>query len=444
MKSRHKAVFWIVVYMFLVLSPFIILFLAPRPPGREFLRELGVAFGFVGISLMGIQFIPTARLPFLADLFPMDTLYEFHHKLSLLAFGFTLAHPLLLLLNNVYVINLFNLFTAPARAQAGVLAVLALIVLVLTSARRVSLGLDYDVWHILHFLLTLVIIGFGLYHMLAVNYYTSVPAQRVLWLLMGVLWVGMILYTRVVHPIILLRRPYEVVEVTEERANSWSILLAPRGHSGFEFRAGQVAWLKFWRSPFSPLDHPFSIATSEERQEHVGFLIKELGDLTSRMGELEVGQTVYVDGPYGTFDLEDWRDSPNVYIAGGIGLAPIASMLRTLADRKDERPLILFYGNPTWESVILREEIEALQEQLNMKVVHILERPPEGWEGETGFIREEILERHIDFDCSECSFFACGPLPMLDAVVDALESMDVPGERFNRMRQLHMEEYEMA
>ncbi len=284
----------------------------------------------------------------------------------------------------------------------------------------------------------------GLYHMLNVNYYTSVPIQRWLWILMGVLWVGMIAYTRIGRPVLLKQRPYEVVEVNQERGNSWSVTLEPRGHEGFAYRAGQVAWLKFWGSPFSMLDHPFSIASSEENQKQIGFLIKELGDLTSRMGELEIGQTVYIDGPYGTFDLEDWRDSPNVYIAGGIGVAPIMSMLRTLADRQDKRPIVFFYGNPTWESVIMREEIHQLEEQLNMKVVHILERPPEDWEGETGFIRPEILERHIDFECGECVFFACGPLPMLKAVFDSLEALDVPGERINRQRQLHMEEYEMA
>jgi predicted ferric reductase len=438
MKFRQKAVFWIIVYLVLVLSPFIILFLAPRPPGREFLREVAVAAGFAGLSLMGLQFIPTARLPFLAEVFPLDTLYIFHHNVSILSFVLMLAHPLLLVANNPYVLGLFNVFTAPLRAVAGVVALFLIIILVLSSVRREDLGIDYDVWHIAHDLLAVAAVGLTLLHIFRVDYYTAVPAQRILWIVMAVLWGGMLLYVRVVRPIILLQRPYEVVEVIEERGDSWSLVLKPKGHEGMTFRAGQVAWLTVWRSPFSFVDHPFSFTSSAENPERLAFTIKELGDFTSTIEEIPVGKEVYVDGPYGTFDIDHWKGSGYIFIAGGIGIAPVMSMLRTLDDRGDDRELLLFYGNPNWEDVIFKEEIREMQNRLPLGVVHVLENPPEGWQGETGFFNREILKRHIPFDCAECVYFVCGPLPMLDVVYNALCDLGVSRDR------IHMEQYKMA
>ena len=72
MTDTTKARFWIGVCALVILAPLLILFVGPQPAGREFWRELSVALGFAGLSLMGFQFIPTSRLPFLAELFPMD------------------------------------------------------------------------------------------------------------------------------------------------------------------------------------------------------------------------------------------------------------------------------------------------------------------------------------------------------------------------------------
>lgn len=438
MTLKRKEAIWIIIYVLLILSPLLILLLAPRPAGRTFWRELSVALGFVGLSLMGLQFIPTARLPFLGQIFPMDTLYSFHHRISIAAFLLTLAHPVILFIHNPYTLRLLNLFSAPWRARAGVVAILALILLIITSVRRVALGIGYEVWHIWHDIFSVVIAGLALYHIFNVDYYTSVPLQRGLWIVMGVLWGGMLLYIRVIRPWILLQRPYKVVEVIEERGATWSLVLEPVGHEGLTFRAGQVAWLSIGHSPFHIEQHPFSFSSSAENAERFAFAIKELGDFTDEIGDVPVGTTVYVDGPYGTFDLFHHEGTSYVFIAGGIGSAPVMSMLRTLADRNASRPLQFIYGNTTWEGVIFREELERLEQQLNLEVVHVLEKPSEDWEGEAGFITKDVLKRRTCCQDRTCTYFICGPLPMIELVEGALEEMGVPRQR------IYSENYEMA
>jgi len=446
MQRTTKQRFWILIYFILVLAPLLILLLGPQPEGRTFWRELSVGLGFVGLSLMGIQFIPTARLPFLGDVFPPDTLYVFHHRLSIAAFVLTLAHPLVLFIQNPYTILLLNVFTAPWRARAGVAAVVVLLALVVTSVRRVALGLNYENWRLLHDVFSVAIIGFALYHILNVNYYTSVPLQRWLIIGLGLLWGALIIYIRVVKPLMLLQRPYEVVDVIEERGKTWSLILEPMGHDGLTFKAGQVAWLSVGHSPFRIEEHPFSFASSAERAEQLGFAIKELGDFTSTVGDISLGTKVYVDGPYGTFDLYEEPGTGLILIAGGIGSAPVMSMLRTLADRGDDRRIQFFYGNPSWDEIIFREELETLEERLNLEVIHVLEMPPEDWEGESGFIDRDVLSRLLCEDFRDCRYFVCGPIPMIDAVQNALEQMAVSrGQLRSQVRErLHTELYKMA
>lgn len=437
-KNKRKALFWIIVYFLLILSPLLILLLAPRPSGREFLREFSVALAFAGLSLMGLQFVPTARLPFLAEIFPLDTLYIFHHQVSIVSFILVLAHPLLLFVENPYTLNLLNIFTAPWAARAGVTALFLLILLIVTSVKREDLGIDYDHWRVAHDLFAITVSGLALYHIFEVGYYTAVPLQQALWIVMASLWGGLTLYVRVIKPWIMLQRPYEVVEVIEERDVAWTLALQPVGHEGLTFRAGQVAWLTVRRSPFAFREHPFSFTSSAENPERVEFTIKELGDFTSTVKDLNPGQRVYIDGPYGNFDIDHFSGTGYIFIAGGIGIAPIMSMLRTLDDRNDDRHLLLFYGSKRWETLTFREEIEALKERLDLEVIYVLEEPPRTWEGETGFMNKEMLQRHIPFDCTECVYFVCGPLPMIDVVEGALFDLNVSRTR------IHSEQYKMA
>jgi predicted ferric reductase len=438
MKRIPKTVLWLILYGLLILAPLLILLIAPGPPGREFLRELSVAIGFAGLSLMGLQFIPTARLPGLGQVFPIDTLYIFHHHLSVIGFILVIVHPVLLFINNPYTLRLLNVFTAPWRAKAAVSAVALTALLVITSAYRKQIRLKYEAWRLLHDILAVGVAALALYHMFMVNYRMSVPAQRVLWIVYPIVWAGMMGYIHLIRPLRMLRRPYEIVEVIPERGQSYTLRLAPVGHRGIRFHPGQMAWLTLKSSPFWIQEHPFSFASSAERTETIDFAIKELGDMTAQVKDLPPGHRVYMDGPFGVFGI-DRRPAPGyVFIAGGIGITPLLSMLRTMADRGDKTPVIFFYGNPTWESTAFREEIETLGKILNLKTVHVLEKPPDDWEGERGFITRDILDRHLPEDRRAYHYFLCGPLPMIYVVERHLLNLDIP------LRAIVAERYQMA
>lgn len=438
MKKNGQTYLWLAFYLLMVFLPIILLMILPRPEGREFLREVSVGLGFMAMALLGLQTIPTSRLRLVTRVFPMDTLYTFHHGLSIFTFLLAFIHPILLFINNPNTLRLLNLVTAPWRARAAVISVIAMLLLVTTSIWREAMKIRYDIWRWIHDGLSFLAIGLALFHMFKVNYYMSLTYQKVLWLVLTGIWVLIILYLRVIRPIILLRKPYEVVRVVEERGSSWSLYLRPVGHRGMTFEAGQFAWITD-ESPFIFRENPFSFSNSAESEPGlIAFTIKELGDFTSRVKHFQPGDILYVDGPYGTFSIDENYCSSMVLLAGGIGSAPVISILRTLADRNSDVPLIFFYGNPTWDTVIFREELEELQQRLNLKVVYVLERPPEGWTGETGFITAEILQRYLVEGYPDLTYFLCGPLPMIVAVEGALTRIQVPANH------IYSEQYEMA
>jgi predicted ferric reductase len=160
----------------------------------------------------------------------------------------------------------------------------------------------------------------------------------------------------------------------------------PDGHPGFRFSPGPFGWLTVWGSPSKISGHPFSFSSSAEVTDgQVEMSIRNLGDFTSAIRKVPVGQRLYLDGPHGAFTIGNPADI-HVLIAGGVGITPMMSMMRTLADRSDTRPVILLYGSRDWESITFREELEALKARLNLTIVYVLADPPAGWTGEQGFI----------------------------------------------------------
>jgi ferredoxin-NADP reductase len=128
----------------------------------------------------------------------------------------------------------------------------------------------------------------------------------------------------------------------------------------------------------------------------------------------------------------------HVLIAGGIGITPMMSMIRTLADRRDKRPVVLLYGDKDWEAITFREELEALKARLDLRVVHVLAKPPAGWTGEQGYITAEILKRHVPPPYADHEYFICGPDVMMDTIERALGELGVPLSKY------HSERYSFA
>lgn len=437
-----------IIFFLLIASPLFIMPFVAEQLGRGWQRELSVALGFVGLTLAGWQLAPVSRFTPAQKLFNMDKLYTLHHIMSVLSALFVLVHYLLLLMNfesgigiNNWALNLLNIFSAatPLRAKMGVLSLLAYLLITITSVFRQQIKLGYDVWRALHDVFTLILVGGGFTHILLVGRYSAAPAMNFLLWSLTVLWILAALYIRVFKPIYQLRHPYKITEVHPETEGVYSLSLAPQGFDLPAFHPGQVAWLTVGRSPFSLKRHPFSVASSVHNRDHFTFAIKELGDFTSTIKDLKVGETAYIDGPFGHYDITQPENKGIVLIAGGIGIAPAMSVLRTMRDTKDPRPVRLFYGHNVLEHVEFCGELGLLEQSLpDFHCINVLQHPPEDWDGYKGFINTAVLRAELPENYKEFNYFVCGPLPMMKAVRGSLEELAVPKEK------MHFEEFNMA
>jgi predicted ferric reductase len=447
---------WIFVYLVLTLAPLGIVMIAPAitgvpmPAGRSFWTEFSVALGFVGLSTMCLQFVLTARFSFLKAPYGSDIIYQFHKVIAIFSLGLILLHPLVLFVERWDTMK-DRWHTHPWAFWTGTASIVSLLLLILVSVYRAQLRMEYDRWRRWHAILGVLAIAFAVVHVMRVGHYLAEPLQRWLWGGYTLAWLALIVHVRLLKPLREVREPYEVVSVRPQLGGAAALTIRPVLHSGVRFQPGQFAWLTAFSSPLSDREHPFSFSSSAERPE-VEFTIKNLGDFSSRIPTLLPGQRVYIDGPFGALSADRHPHAPGyVFIAGGIGITPMISHLRTFADRQardraagrtpqnepHHRPLWLFYATKAWGETTYREELAELARELpNLHLVHVLSRPDDGWAGERGMLTADVIRRHVDFSQGRYECFICGPPVMMDAVERVLRSLGVPigdihAEKFN-------------
>lgn len=156
------------------------------------------------------------------------------------------------------------------------------------------------------------------------------------------------------------------------------------------------------------------------------FTIREFDNFSHDVADLQVGETVYLDGPFGAFVLPD--RAPLVLIGAGVGVTPLVSMLETLADRGDDRPIQLWLGNRREDSIPCREEIDRAAQRLDLTVTHVISRPSPTWEGATGRVDGAFVSARTEGLPAGTVFCLCGPDAMMDDVEAALTRAGIPAD----------------
>jgi predicted ferric reductase len=440
-KNTLSGLAWVLLYLFFCLVPLALAVGQDRPPGRPFLVEFSVALGFVGLSILALQFALIARFKTVAAPFGIDALLQYHVEITFVGLAFALAHPILLFVADSKYLALLNLLTAPWRARFAVTSVVALLVLVGLSVWRRALHIGYEWWQATHGLLAVIVVLSALLHASLVGFYVTGLLRHVVYdgYIGGLIF--LLVWIRLVSPLIRRRHPWRVVRVVAERGGTSTLVIEPVGHEGFGFDPGQFGWIAVGRSPFSMTQHPFSFSSAGDTPPGgpVAMTIKAAGDFTRTVPDVAPGTRVYLDGPHGVFSM-DRRQAPGyVFIAGGVGVTPLYSMVLTMREREDVRPVTLFYASATWDDAVFREELAKLSETMpNLEVVHVLDRPPEGWTGESGHITPDVLRRHLPAQYRRYEYLICGSSVMMDAMEAALTEVGVPA------RQVSTERFDMV
>jgi predicted ferric reductase len=444
MRTALSGSTWVGFYVALILFP-----LAAgavfRPVGASdsLFINLAVALGYIGFAMMAMELVLLSRVKSATAAFGLDALLLVHKRIAYVALLLVLIHPLLLLPAGYPWEMMLLGPDIPWAIMLGTLAVMATALLILLSIWRKGLRIPYELWQITHGVLAIAVLTLAAVHILEAGRYSQLMPMRIAVLLYLAVLILLFLYFRIARPLRSLWRPWRVIENQVELGRSRTLRLTPDGHSGWGFEGGQFAWLHLGRWPFSYAQHPISFSSSGERAAETGevaFTIKALGDWSGkRVPAVQAGDRVWLDGPHGVFTIDRLQGPGYVFIAGGVGITPIYSMLATMADRGDVRPVYLFFGGGDAESLTLRDEVLALRSRMNLEVIMALTEPPPIWAGETGRITPQMLLRYLPEKAyRRWMYIICGPTPMIDAMESVLATIDVPVE------QVHAERFDMV
>jgi propane monooxygenase reductase subunit len=176
----------------------------------------------------------------------------------------------------------------------------------------------------------------------------------------------------------------------------------------------------------------FSMANTSARDGLLEFVIKIYPDgLFSRFldADVAVGDQLRITGPFGVFTLRDNPGKDLIFVGGGAGMAPILSLLRSMAERGIDRKATYYYGARREADLCFHAELRELEEKLpNFRYVPALSEPgDDGWDGETGLITDVL--RRAGLDLKGADAYVCGPPPMVEAALELLPALGVADKR---------------
>lgn len=228
--------------------------------------------------------------------------------------------------------------------------------------------------------------------------------------------------------------PFEtrIIEVIQRTPDIKSIRFE-KPH-GFSYHAGQYVLLTLIVTPGNNSDRmkkPFTLSSSPT-EDFLEITKKLTGHpFSNALADLKPDDKVTIDGPFGKFTFQGECDNIGM-LSGGIGITPLRSMIKYSIDKQLGANIILIYSNRDEKDIAFRDELEEVKkENPNIQVIETITRPGPDWKGVSGRINAEMIEKFIP-DYRSRTFFTCGPIKMVEAMVSILREMEIPEEQIKK------------
>lgn len=173
-------------------------------------------------------------------------------------------------------------------------------------------------------------------------------------------------------------------------------------------------------------EFPTSISSPPSTENHLEVSVKKVGDVTNALHLLSPGSTVGIRGPFGNgFPIDEMKGKDVLFVGGGIGLAPLRSLILQLApNKKDYGSLKLLYGAKSPQEIVYKDEIERWK---GVETLLTIDKPAKGWKGHVGVVT--TLFQKTEIDVKNTVAVLCGPAIMIKFSVADLSKMGLSPER---------------
>ncbi len=218
----------------------------------------------------------------------------------------------------------------------------------------------------------------------------------------------------------------EVFDIKDETGDVKSFFVRkPDGGVPFNVMPGQLAMVSL-----VPTGEGMYSVSWQEEQDYLQFAIRRVGLVTDELHRIDVGQQLGVRGPYGNgFPVEESKGKDMLFIAGGIGLAPVRSWIKyCFKHRSDYGKITILYGARSYDDLCFKDELFDLwPQEKDTEVFVTIDRAEEAWNGHVGFVPAYLEE--INPSADNAIAVVCGPPIMIKLVLESLEKMGYSDEQ---------------
>ena len=383
--------------------------------GDKVMLRAAKVIGLIAAVLLLLQVPLAGRFKFLDRLFSLPGLYKLHRINGYTILLLIAIHPILVTIPEDRLMIPFETRFWPEWIGAAMLVIVLLQVVL--SRWRKKLIKAYQRWLFMHRLLGWSILILLIIHILYVSEtfeFDGLPRTAIFIVVIAMVLLGLCIRSQ--RPLAK-RNPYEVSQIVPAGKDAHAIELTPLNGKSLDYLPGQFAYFSFASDQLSAEWHPFTLSSTPTRSKSLQITVRSCGDWTEQVKSIQIGDRVSVHGPFGRFSHAYESDhNEMIMLAGGIGITPMLSMLRALADNQDQRRITLLWSNRSADYEFNPAELEALSKQLpNFTYIPVFTDKQET-RGTFGRLNQDKLETLLADSSREATIFLCGPPPMIRQV----------------------------
>ncbi len=213
-----------------------------------------------------------------------------------------------------------------------------------------------------------------------------------------------------------------------------AVILDEEAQRNFDYKPGQFQMV----SVFGVGEAPFCFSSSPTRRQFIEFSVKKMGVVTTALHNLEEGALIGIRGPFGNyFPYEEMEGKNIIFIGGGIGLAPLRSLIQFCLDnRRKYGDITIIYGARSSDDLCFKEELEEWRGAEEVQVFLTIDRQDGKWEGHIGFVPPYVIE--LSPSPENTYAITCGPPIMIKFTIENLLKLGFPPERIITTLEMRM------
>ena len=211
-------------------------------------------------------------------------------------------------------------------------------------------------------------------------------------------------------------------------------LIDDRIREAFCHQPGQFVEL----SIFGVGEAPISISSSTTKRGFIELCVRKTGTFTEELHKMQCGDIVGIRGPFGRgFPIEEMRGHDVLLVAGGLGIAPLRSLINHIHDeRSDFGKIIIIYGSRSPQDIMFREQFEMWKHRKDFELHLTVDNPDDTWDGEVGVVTKPFAQLEIDPDTTFGAM--CGPPVMYRFVVEEMRKKHISYDHIYMSFERHM------